>query len=58
VSEDLHGSSSNKLEDTKKEHLELPQSFDKLADKAIRWITATAFERAANRECCFESLGE
>ena len=35
----LHGISHNKLEDTKEEHLELAVfAFDKLADKAIRWI--------------------
>jgi hydantoinase/carbamoylase family amidase len=37
----LHGISHNKLEDTKEEHLELAvTAFDKLADKAIRWIAA------------------
>jgi hydantoinase/carbamoylase family amidase len=35
----LHGISHNKLEDTKEEHLELAVvAFDKLADKAIRWV--------------------
>jgi N-carbamoyl-L-amino-acid hydrolase len=35
----LHGISHNKIEDTKKEHLEMAViAFDKLADKAIRWI--------------------
>ena len=35
----LHGISHNKIEDTKKEHLEMcVTAFDKLADKAIRWI--------------------
>lgn len=35
----LHGISHNKLEDTKEDHLELAvTAFDKLADKAIRWI--------------------
>ena len=35
----LHGISHNKIEDTKEEHLELAvTAFDKLADKAIRWI--------------------
>lgn len=35
----LHGISHNKLEDTKEEHLELAVvAFDKLADKASRWI--------------------
>jgi N-carbamoyl-L-amino-acid hydrolase len=35
----LHGISHNKIEDTKEEHLALAVSaFDKLADKAIRWI--------------------
>jgi len=35
----LHGISHNKLEDTKEEHLERAiTAFDKLADKALRWI--------------------
>ncbi|HYJ03961.1 MAG TPA: hydantoinase/carbamoylase family amidase [Chthoniobacterales bacterium] len=35
----LHGISHNKIEDTKEEHLESAlTAFDKLADKAIRWI--------------------
>jgi N-carbamoyl-L-amino-acid hydrolase len=35
----LHGISHNKIEDTKEEHLELAATaFDKLADKAMRWI--------------------
>ena len=35
----LHGISHNKLEDTKEEHLEMAvTAFDRLADKAIRWI--------------------
>lgn len=35
----LHGISHNKLEDTREEHLELAvTAFDKLADKAMRWI--------------------
>jgi N-carbamoyl-L-amino-acid hydrolase len=35
----LYGISHNKLEDTKEDHLELAVSaFDKLADKAMRWI--------------------
>ena len=35
----LHGISHNKIEDTKEEHLALAvTAFDKLADKAIRWI--------------------
>ena len=35
----LHGISHNKIEDTKEEHLELAvAAFDKLADKATRWI--------------------
>jgi hydantoinase/carbamoylase family amidase len=35
----LHGISHNKIEDTKEEHIELAvTAFDKLADKAIRWI--------------------
>ena len=37
----LHGISHNKIEDTKEEHLELAvTAFDKLADKAIRWIAS------------------
>ena len=36
----LHGISHNKIEDTKEEHLELAvTAFDKLADKAIAWIS-------------------
>jgi N-carbamoyl-L-amino-acid hydrolase len=36
----LHGISHNKIEDTKEEHLELcVTAFDKLAEKAIRWIS-------------------
>src|ERR1051325_10735041 len=35
----LHGISHNKIEDTKEEHLELCVTvFDKLAEKAMRWI--------------------
>ncbi len=35
----LHGISHNKIEDTREEHLELAvTAFDKLADKAIKWI--------------------
>jgi len=35
----LHGISHNKIEDTKEEHLEMAvAAFDKLADRAIRWI--------------------
>jgi N-carbamoyl-L-amino-acid hydrolase len=35
----LHGISHNKIEDTRKEHLELAvEAFDRLADKAIAWI--------------------
>ena len=35
----LHGISHNKIEDTKEEHLELAvTAFDKLAEKAMRWI--------------------
>jgi N-carbamoyl-L-amino-acid hydrolase len=35
----LHGISHNKIEDTREEHLELcVAAFDKLADKAIRWM--------------------
>ncbi len=37
----LHGISHNKIEDTKEEHLELcVTAFDKLAEKAMRWIDA------------------
>jgi len=37
----LHGISHNKIEDTKEEHLELcVTAFDKLAEKAMRWIAA------------------
>ena len=36
----LHGISHNKIEDTREEHLALAvTAFDKLADKAISWIT-------------------
>jgi hydantoinase/carbamoylase family amidase len=36
----LHGISHNKVEDTKEEHLELAvRAFDRLASKAIAWIT-------------------
>ncbi|MFL6537287.1 MAG: Zn-dependent hydrolase [Chthoniobacterales bacterium] len=36
----LHGISHNKIEDTKEEHLDLAlRAFDKLADKAITWIS-------------------
>jgi len=39
----LHGISHNKIENTKEEHLELAvTAFDKLADKAIRWIESRA----------------
>jgi N-carbamoyl-L-amino-acid hydrolase len=35
----LHGISHNKIEDTRKEHLELcVTAFDRLADKAMGWI--------------------
>jgi len=38
----LHGISHNKIEDTKEEHLELAvTAFDKLANKAIRWIESS-----------------
>ena len=38
----LHGISHNKIEDTKEEHLEMGVvAFDKLAEKAMRWIEAT-----------------
>ncbi|MDB6169474.1 MAG: amidase, hydantoinase/carbamoylase family [Verrucomicrobia bacterium] len=37
----LHGISHNKIEDTREEHLELcVRAFDKLADKAMKWIAA------------------
>src|SRR5437764_1104611 len=37
----LHGISHNKIEDTKEEHIELAvRAFDKLAEKAMRWIAA------------------
>ena len=37
----LHGISHNKIEDTKEEHLELAvTAFDKLGDKAMKWIAA------------------
>jgi hydantoinase/carbamoylase family amidase len=37
----LHGISHNKIEDTKEEHLELAvTAFDKLAEKAMRWVAA------------------
>jgi N-carbamoyl-L-amino-acid hydrolase len=36
----LHGISHNKIEDTKEEHLELcVTAFDKLAEKAMKWIS-------------------
>jgi N-carbamoyl-L-amino-acid hydrolase len=39
----LHGISHNKIEDTKEEHLAMAVTvFDKLADKAIRWIGRSA----------------
>ena len=39
----LRGISHNKLEDTKEEYLELAvMAFDKLAEKAIRWIERSA----------------
>jgi beta-ureidopropionase / N-carbamoyl-L-amino-acid hydrolase len=39
----LHGISHNKIEDTKEEHLAMAVlAFDKLADKAIRWIERSA----------------
>jgi hydantoinase/carbamoylase family amidase len=39
----LHGISHNKIEDTNEEHLELAvTAFDKLADKALRWIERSA----------------
>jgi hydantoinase/carbamoylase family amidase len=37
----LHGISHNKIEDTREEHLEMALvAFDKLADKAMRWIAS------------------
>jgi N-carbamoyl-L-amino-acid hydrolase len=42
-SKSLHGISHNKIEDTKEEHLGIAvTAFDKLADKAIRWIERSA----------------
>lgn len=42
----LHGISHNKIEDTKEEHLELcVRAFDKLAEKAMRWLGGTASHR-------------
>ena len=39
----LHGISHNKIEDTKEEHLELcVTAFDKLAEKAMKWIQKKA----------------
>src|SRR6266446_6835219 len=39
----LHGISHNKIEDTKEEHLELcVRAFDKLAEKAMRWLARSA----------------
>jgi hydantoinase/carbamoylase family amidase len=39
----LHGISHNKIEDTREEHLAMAvTAFDKLADKAIRWIERSA----------------
>jgi hydantoinase/carbamoylase family amidase len=39
----LHGISHNKIEDTKEEHLAMAvTAFDKLADKALRWIERSA----------------
>ncbi len=39
----LHGISHNKIEDTREEHLELAvRAFDRLADKAMKWIGARA----------------
>jgi N-carbamoyl-L-amino-acid hydrolase len=38
----LHGISHNKIENTKEEHLLMAvTAFDKLADKAIRWIESS-----------------
>ena len=37
----LHGISHNKIEDTKEEHLEMAvTAFDKLADKAMAWVSS------------------
>ncbi len=37
----MHGISHNKIEDTKKEHLELCViAFDKLAEKVMGWINS------------------
>lgn len=39
----LRGISHNKIEDTKREHLELcVRAFDRLADKTLRWVAAGA----------------
>jgi N-carbamoyl-L-amino-acid hydrolase len=39
----LHGISHNKIEDTREEHLELcVTAFDRLADKALKWVAARA----------------
>jgi len=39
----LHGISHNKIEDTREEHLELcVAAFDRLAEKAMRWVASTA----------------
>jgi N-carbamoyl-L-amino-acid hydrolase len=39
----LHGISHNKIEDTKEEHLEMcVTAFDKLADKTLRWVSASS----------------
>jgi hydantoinase/carbamoylase family amidase len=44
----LHGISHNKIEDTKEEHLELAvKAFDKLADKAMSWVTETGDRRGS-----------
>jgi N-carbamoyl-L-amino-acid hydrolase len=39
----LHSISHNKIDDTKEEHLEMAvTAFDKLADKAMAWISRPA----------------
>jgi len=39
----LHGISHNKIEDTKEDHLAMAvTAFDKLNDKALRWIEGSA----------------
>ena len=50
----LHGISHNKIEDTKEEHLEMcVTAFDKLAEKAIRWITLMSCLSVKRWRCLF-----